>query len=108
MQQHGTYPHQNAPVEQFLKLGQTDQAQAFCVLRRLFFGFCAVAPTQLQGKNGSTVQLCCSDMAPMDQIMQDTCDTAVESSCQGYAVRESVLHSVFVLPKPVQSIAYCF
>lgn len=44
---HGAYPHQNAPLEQFLELSQVYQAHAFCAPGCLFFCLCAVAPAQL-------------------------------------------------------------
>ena len=44
--EHRTYPHQNPPVEQLLKLSQAYQTHAFSVPGCLLFCLCAVAPTQ--------------------------------------------------------------
>lgn len=62
MLKHRTHPHQNPPVEQFLKLSQAYQAHAFCVPGHLLFCFCAVAPTQPEANKvyyPLLLQLCC-------------------------------------------------
>ena len=46
-----SYPHQNAPLEQLLELGQAYQAHALCVFGCLLLCLCAVTPAQPGSNN---------------------------------------------------------